>query len=102
AGAVPHHRHPRAQGQARGLTPGNGSLDWAGTCPGLAGSRRPRRGLFAAANGWEDDAVDPFFNFVTHFWWLVFPLSGLAGGWARSWSKAAERRHRRRVELYTL
>ena len=46
--------------------------------------------------------MDPFFNFITHFWWLVFPLSGLAGGWARSWSKAAERRHRRRVELYTL
>ena len=46
--------------------------------------------------------MDPFFNFITHFWWLVFPLSGLFGGWARSWSKAAERRHRRRVELYTL
>ncbi|MGO4804842.1 hypothetical protein AB4089_06895 [Arthrobacter sp. 2MCAF15] len=46
--------------------------------------------------------MDPFFNFVTHFWWLVFPMSGLIGGWARTWSKAAERRHRRRVELYTL
>ena len=46
--------------------------------------------------------MDPFFNFVTHFWWLVFPLSGLIGGWTRSWSKAAERRHRRRMELYTL
>ncbi|MET3920717.1 hypothetical protein [Arthrobacter sp. UYEF20] len=46
--------------------------------------------------------MDPFFNFVSHFWWLVFPLSGLMGGWARSWSKASERRHRRRVELYQL
>jgi hypothetical protein len=46
--------------------------------------------------------VDPYFNFVTHFWWLIFPLSGLMGGWARSWSRASERRHRRRVELYQL
>ncbi|AXJ11934.1 hypothetical protein [Arthrobacter sp. PM3] len=46
--------------------------------------------------------MDSFFNFVTHSWWLVFPMSGLIGGWARSWSKATERRHRRRVELYTL
>ena len=46
--------------------------------------------------------MEPFFDFVGHFWWLVFPLSGLFGGWARSWSKASERRHRRRVELYKL
>lgn len=46
--------------------------------------------------------MEPFFNFVGHFWWLIFPLSGLFGGWARSWSRASERRHRRRVELYKL
>jgi hypothetical protein len=46
--------------------------------------------------------VNPFFDFVSHYWWLVFPMSGLIGGWARSWSKASERRHRRRVELYKL
>jgi hypothetical protein len=46
--------------------------------------------------------VDQFFDFVRHFWWLVFPLSGMAGGWARQWSKASERRHRRRLELYKL
>jgi len=46
--------------------------------------------------------VEPFFDFVGHFWWLIFPLSGLFGGWARSWSRASERRHRRRVELYKL
>ncbi|QCB97780.1 hypothetical protein E5206_13330 [Arthrobacter sp. PAMC25564] len=46
--------------------------------------------------------MDPFFSFVSHYWWLVFPMSGLIGGWARSWSKASERRHRRRVELYQL
>jgi hypothetical protein len=46
--------------------------------------------------------VEPFFDVVGHFWWLIFPLSGLFGGWARSWSRASERRHRRRVELYKL
>ncbi len=46
--------------------------------------------------------MEEIFDFVGHFWWLVFPLSGLFGGWARSWSKASERRHRRRVELYKL
>ncbi|HSN36157.1 MAG TPA: hypothetical protein VLT34_07395 [Arthrobacter sp.] len=46
--------------------------------------------------------MEPILDFVGHFWWLVFPLSGLFGGWARSWSKASERRHRRRVERYKL
>ncbi|MET3811825.1 hypothetical protein [Arthrobacter sp. UYEF3] len=46
--------------------------------------------------------MDPFFNFVSHNWWLVFPMSALLGSWARSWTKASERRHRRKVELYGL
>ncbi|MET4136106.1 hypothetical protein [Pseudarthrobacter sp. PvP090] len=46
--------------------------------------------------------MEPILDFVGHFWWLIFPLSGLFGGWARSWSRASERRHRRRVELYKL
>lgn len=46
--------------------------------------------------------MEDIFDFVGHFWWLIFPLSGLMGGWARSWSRASERRHRRRVELYKL
>lgn len=46
--------------------------------------------------------MDDLLEFVGHFWWLVFPLSGLMGSWAHSWSKASERRHRRRVELYEL
>ncbi|MDP9983666.1 hypothetical protein J2W14_003089 [Pseudarthrobacter oxydans] len=46
--------------------------------------------------------MEEIFDFVGHFWWLIFPLSGVFGGWARSWSKASERRHRRRVELYKL
>lgn len=46
--------------------------------------------------------MDSLFNFFGHNWWLVFPLSALLANWARSWSKAAERRHRRKVELYRL
>ena len=46
--------------------------------------------------------MEDILEFAGHFWWLIFPLSGLFGGWARSWSKASERRHRRRVELYKL
>jgi hypothetical protein len=42
------------------------------------------------------------FDFLAHNWWLVFPLSGLMGGWARSWQRSTERRHQRRVELYKL
>ncbi|WP_434616076.1 hypothetical protein [Arthrobacter sp. A5] len=39
-------------------------------------------------------------NFVGHFWWLVFPLSGVVGGWARAWTRAGERRYQRKLELY--
>ncbi|MCX6500596.1 MAG: hypothetical protein NTU93_17675 [Arthrobacter sp.] len=46
--------------------------------------------------------MDPFFNFLSHNWWLVFPVSALLGNWARSWTKASERRHRRKLELYRL
>jgi hypothetical protein len=46
--------------------------------------------------------VDSVFNFVGHNWWLVFPLSALLANWARSWGRASERRHRRKVELYRL
>ncbi|WP_026553725.1 hypothetical protein [Arthrobacter sp. 35W] len=46
--------------------------------------------------------MQPFFDFLAHYWWLVFPLAGMAGGWGRAWSKAAERRHQRKVELYKL
>ena len=46
--------------------------------------------------------MQPLFDFLAHYWWLVFPLSGVMGGWARSWQKSTERRHQRRVELYKL
>ena len=50
----------------------------------------------------DDGPVDPLLDFIGHFWWLVFPLSGIVGGWGRAWSKASERRHQRKVELYRL
>lgn len=46
--------------------------------------------------------MQPLMDFFAHYWWLVFPLSGMAGGWLRALSKASERRHRRKVELYKL
>ena len=46
--------------------------------------------------------MQPLMDFFAHYWWLVFPLSGMAGGWLRAWSKASERRHQRKVELYKL
>jgi len=46
--------------------------------------------------------VDPFFHFLGNFWWLIFPIGGMAGGWMRQWSITSERRHRRKVELYKL
>ena len=46
--------------------------------------------------------MQPILDFLAHNWWLVFPLSGLMGGWARSWQQSTERRHQRRVELYKM
>jgi hypothetical protein len=43
-----------------------------------------------------------FWQFAGSYWWLAFPLAGIIGGWGRGLSKASERRHRRRVELYKL
>ena len=46
--------------------------------------------------------MDHLFDFLSHFWWLIFPLSGVMGGWARSWQRSTERRHQRRLEIYRL
>ncbi len=46
--------------------------------------------------------MEPLFEFAGSYWWLIFPLSGVFAAWGRSWSRANERRHQRRVELYTL
>jgi hypothetical protein len=46
--------------------------------------------------------VESLLEFLSDKWWLVFPLGAFAGHWANSWRKASERRHQRKVELYTL
>ncbi|MGK3956106.1 hypothetical protein ACLKOZ_07905 [Arthrobacter sp. R4] len=46
--------------------------------------------------------MQPILDFMAHYWWLVFPLSGVMGGWAKAWQNSTERRHQRRVELYKL
>ncbi|MEE2523016.1 hypothetical protein V1639_11780 [Pseudarthrobacter sp. J75] len=46
--------------------------------------------------------MEPVLDFLGSFWWLIFPLSGVVGGWAKAWSKASERRHERKVQLYQL
>ena len=46
--------------------------------------------------------MEPLLDFLGHYWWLVFPLSGVVGGWSQAWSKASERRHQRKLELYRL
>lgn len=40
-----------------------------------------------------------FWDFVSHFWWLVFPIMGVAGGFARRWELGARARHKRRLEI---
>ena len=43
--------------------------------------------------------MQPFFEWLGHFWWLIFPVMGMLGGLGRAWQKALERRHRRRLEI---
>lgn len=33
------------------------------------------------------------------FWWLVFPLAGIVGGWGRAMVKAGERKREQQIEL---
>ncbi len=40
-----------------------------------------------------------FFQWLGHFWWLIFPLMGVMGGVARAWERGAKRRHERRLEI---
>ncbi|WJL94147.1 hypothetical protein QSU92_09005 [Microbacterium sp. ET2] len=33
------------------------------------------------------------------FWWLIFPIGAAIGGAIKSFDRASERRHRRRLEM---
>lgn len=37
-----------------------------------------------------------------NYWWLLFPLMGMAGGAAKAWERNAKRRHERRLETLRL
>lgn len=43
--------------------------------------------------------MEQFWIFAGNYWWLVFPLLGLASGAAKGWERAAKARHRRRLEI---
>ncbi|WOF23211.1 hypothetical protein N8K70_00655 [Microbacterium betulae] len=43
--------------------------------------------------------MEPLFAFLGSYWWLAFPLMGVASGLAGWWSKQSKERHRRRLEV---
>jgi hypothetical protein len=46
--------------------------------------------------------MDAFFDFVGHYWWLVFVFGGTVGGGLKAIGAANERRAQRRQERYRL
>ncbi|MBM7461560.1 hypothetical protein [Microbacterium dextranolyticum] len=40
-----------------------------------------------------------FWTFAGEYWWLVFPIMGVLGGFARRWELGARSRHARRLEI---
>ncbi|MFS0894954.1 hypothetical protein [Microbacterium sp. 179-I 3D3 NHS] len=45
-----------------------------------------------------DQFIQGFWTFAGTYWWLVFPLMGMAGGAAKAWERNSKRRHERRLE----
>lgn len=43
--------------------------------------------------------MEPIFEFLRDYWWLVFPLFGLMSVVGGAWERGARRRHRRRLEV---
>jgi hypothetical protein len=43
--------------------------------------------------------VEPVFQFLGSYWWLVFPLMGGMAAIGRAWEGGARRRHARRLEM---
>ena len=43
--------------------------------------------------------MEPLFQFVGAYWWLVFPLAGGMAAIGRAWEHGARRRHSRRLEI---
>lgn len=42
--------------------------------------------------------MQEFWQWAGSFWWLIFPIMGMAGGAAKAWEQSAKRRHERRLE----
>ncbi|MGN8553224.1 UNVERIFIED_CONTAM: hypothetical protein OHV15_11635 [Microbacterium sp. SLM126] len=43
--------------------------------------------------------MEPVFDFLQGYWWLIFPLLGVMGAVGRAWEQGARRRHKRRLEV---
>src|SRR5690606_34854857 len=46
--------------------------------------------------------MNEFWDFAGRYWWLIFPLMAVAGGFAQRWERASRRRHERRLETLRL
>lgn len=46
--------------------------------------------------------MEPLFVWLGHYWWLIFPVMGMAGGAVKAWEQGAKRRHERRLETLRL
>ena len=42
--------------------------------------------------------MQEFWQWAGNFWWLIFPIMGMAGGAAKAWERNSKRRHERRLE----
>ncbi|TDN90992.1 hypothetical protein [Microbacterium sp. BK668] len=43
--------------------------------------------------------MEPIFQFIGGYWWLVFPLFGVLASLGSAWERGARRRHKRRLEV---
>ncbi|KRA25114.1 hypothetical protein ASD65_12280 [Microbacterium sp. Root61] len=43
--------------------------------------------------------MQPLFDFLGQYWWLVFPVMGVVGSVGGAWERNARRRHTRRLEV---
>ncbi|QNA91388.1 MULTISPECIES: hypothetical protein [unclassified Microbacterium] len=45
-----------------------------------------------------DEFIRGLGTFAQNYWWLIFPVMGMAGGAAKAWERSSKRRHERRLE----
>lgn len=45
-----------------------------------------------------DEFLQGFWTFAGHYWWLIFPIMGMAGAAAKTLERNSRRRHERRLE----